>query len=75
MVDLSDFRSKHYFHIATFSGTQLIGNPTAAVAAQNQFDALAMAQIAHHQNQMLALQGFAVQQSAPTQQQSGKNFA
>ncbi|EGT52772.1 CBN-ETR-1 protein [Caenorhabditis brenneri] len=52
-------------------GTQLIGNPTAAVAAQNQFDALAMAQIAHHQNQMLALQGFAVQQSAPTQQQSG----
>lgn len=54
------------------SGTQLLTNPVAAAAAaQNQFDAMAMAQIAHHQNQMLALQGFAVQQAAPSQQQPG----
>uniref|UniRef100_A0A8R1E2B0 RRM domain-containing protein n=1 Tax=Caenorhabditis japonica TaxID=281687 RepID=A0A8R1E2B0_CAEJA len=37
-------------------------------AAQNQYDALAMAQLAH-QNQLLALQGFAVQQAAPAQHQ------
>ncbi|EFP05107.1 CRE-ETR-1 protein [Caenorhabditis remanei] len=37
---------------------------------QSQFDAITMAQIAH-QNQMLALQGFAVQQGAPAQQQQG----
>ncbi|CTQ86527.1 RRM domain-containing protein [Caenorhabditis elegans] len=40
------------------------------MAAQNQFDAITMAQIAHQQ-QMLALQGFAVQQGAPSQQQQG----
>ncbi|CCD71500.1 RRM domain-containing protein [Caenorhabditis elegans] len=49
-------------------GNPLLGNP--AMAAQNQFDAITMAQIAHQQ-QMLALQGFAVQQGAPSQQQQG----
>lgn len=37
-------------------------------AATSQFDAMAMAQLAH-QNQILALQGFAVQQAPPQQQQ------
>ncbi|CTQ86518.1 RRM domain-containing protein [Caenorhabditis elegans] len=50
------------------TGNPLLGNP--AMAAQNQFDAITMAQIAHQQ-QMLALQGFAVQQGAPSQQQQG----
>ncbi|ULU09072.1 hypothetical protein L5515_016018 [Caenorhabditis briggsae] len=48
-------------------GAQLLANP---VTAQSQFDAMAMAQAQiAHQNQLLALQGFAVQQSAPSQPQ------
>ncbi|CAP27367.2 Protein CBR-ETR-1 [Caenorhabditis briggsae] len=50
-------------------GAQLLANP---VTAQSQFDAMAMAQAQiAHQNQLLALQGFAVQQSAPSQPQQG----
>uniref|UniRef100_A0A8R1I6X1 RRM domain-containing protein n=1 Tax=Caenorhabditis japonica TaxID=281687 RepID=A0A8R1I6X1_CAEJA len=53
---------------AAAAASQQLGAQFLPAAAQNQYDALAMAQLAH-QNQLLALQGFAVQQAAPAQHQ------